>query len=288
MFQNSLKAFFGKRSPQIEDSIIRQSDYFCDMEKMLIKIAPAYQDMESFLRELPHHFKYGGRMIHQGRNTLKAFDVNGKRIVVKQYGRPSLLNRLIYTHLRPSKARRAFEHARRLRIAGIDSPQEVAYIEITKYGMLCDSYFVSLYTEGRSFMQVIRSFPDPEAKRIMSAFVLFVAKLHHLGILHDDLNADNIRYRFTRSGYQFELIDTNRMHFVREASVRQCLTNLRRLTHEAAPYLYIVEQYAQLTGRDTNQTLLQSSILLLSFSRWTQWKNRIKKRENKSDNDSSI
>lgn len=250
---------------------------------MKLVIHPEYRFLEPFLRDLPHHFKYGGRVLHAGRNTIKLFEVKGLKLVVKSYGRPHLLNRWVYLHLRAGKAKRAFLHAERLRGLGIETPHEVAFMECSKRGLLTESYFVSLYSDGISFAEAVGAFPDPEARKIIDSFVPFAAELHAKGVLHEDLNADNVRYRLAASGYRFELIDTNRMRFVKKTSDRACMINLRRLTHNAPPYLYFIERYARLTGRDPNQTLLQGTILLLSFTRRVRRKERIKMKTGRGD-----
>ena len=61
-------------------------------------------------------------MIYKGRNELKEFDVEGKKLIVKSYQLPHLLNRIIYNFFRASKAKRSYSYALMLRKLGIGSP----------------------------------------------------------------------------------------------------------------------------------------------------------------------
>lgn len=98
--------------------------YLCPVK---LRIGPKYARLEPYLRSLPQTCDNPGqgRVLHVGRNTIKAFEWNGIRVVAKRYGKISLLNRIVYGTLRRSKAWRAFDHAARLRRLGIDTPEEV-------------------------------------------------------------------------------------------------------------------------------------------------------------------
>ena len=72
------------------------------MTKRLTKIGvnPDFQELSSFVHELPTVFETGGKVIYKGRNELKEFDVEGKKLIVKSYQLPHLLNRIIYNFFR--------------------------------------------------------------------------------------------------------------------------------------------------------------------------------------------
>lgn len=245
---------------------------------MKIILHSDYVRLDPFLQRLPELFDGPdfGKVLHEGRNTVKLREEQGVRLVVKRYGAANRFNRYVYALVRHSKARRAYDHAARLRGLGIATPHEVACVEIIRRGQLCDSYFVSLYTEGLPFDRVLKTFPAPEALRIADAFAEFIAGVHACGVLHRDLNAGNVRYRKEADGYRFELIDTNRMSFKRKPSERECLANLRRLTHKTAPYLYICNRYAKITGNNPDRSLLRSCLYLLEFNHWVDLKQRFK------------
>ena len=116
---------------------------------MKLTINPKYARLRGFTESLPRIFptSTGGKTLYEGRNIVKLYTQNGQRITVKSYGHLTLFNRLIYGSLRKSKAERAFRHAIRLQCLGIDTPEAVASLEIRRFGMLRDSYFVSAYTD---------------------------------------------------------------------------------------------------------------------------------------------
>ena len=108
-----------------------------------IKINPKYSHLESYLRQLTDGgtFNEGGEILYDKRNIVKLFEVNGTQIVVKRFGAPSYFNLLIYSaSIRKSKAERAFRNAIRLRQLDINTPEEIAFVEIRKRGILQDCY----------------------------------------------------------------------------------------------------------------------------------------------------
>ena len=110
---------------------------------MKITINPAIRHVQPFIERLPEVFPVSGEVLHEGRNQIRAFDIGGESLVVKRYKRPHLFNRVMYSFFRKNKARRAYEHALRLRGMGFDTPEPVAWSEYRKDGLIADTYFVS-------------------------------------------------------------------------------------------------------------------------------------------------
>ena len=113
------------------------------MTKRLTKIGvnPDFQELSSFVHELPTVFETGGKVIYKGRNELKEFDVEGKKLIVKSYQLPHLLNRIIYNFFRASKAKRSYSYALMLRKLGIGSPAPVGYYSTGSWLLFGRSYF---------------------------------------------------------------------------------------------------------------------------------------------------
>ncbi len=244
---------------------------------MRYQIHPSYAHLLPFCRQIPALFaSEQGQLLHNGRNCIKVFQVGDERIVVKSYGPPSLVNRLIYGRFRKSKAQRAYEHAAYLRQLGIETPNEMAWIEVRHRGLLQECYYLSAYAEGTPFSQVIDRFPSLDNLVLMDDLAEYLVGLHACGVLHEDLNAGNILYRHEAGGVRFSLVDINRMHFRRSLSRRSRLKNLRRLTHKTEAYLYIVRSYIVKAGLEQNRSLLQSCLYLFAFSDRTRLKERIK------------
>ena len=109
-----------------------------------IVIHPKYQSLTHFIEQLPDIFLSEGEYIHDGRNKIKLFEVDGLRINVKRYRIPLFINRFIYLYCRKTKAERAYEYAIKLQEKGINTPSPIAYILEKKSGLLGFSYFISL------------------------------------------------------------------------------------------------------------------------------------------------
>lgn len=115
-------------------------------------------------------------MIHDGRNTVRLFEIDGQRLAVKRYGHISLLNRLLYGVLRPSKAERAYRHAIRLRALGIDTPEQVAFVEVRRRGLLDGCYFVAVHSGYRSLRPVAElDIQRPEVAAVFDALADFLS-----------------------------------------------------------------------------------------------------------------
>lgn len=235
--------------------------------------------LRAFVEGLPERFDHDGEVLHDGRNTIRAFDTHEGRYVVKKYKRPGLFNRIVYTFFRKSKARRAYEHALRLRALGIDSPEPLAWAETRHSGLLADAWFVSRYTDYIPLCDATRRFPEPDTLTLLTAFARFAATLHEKGILHEDFNHSNILYRIDPlSGeYRFQLIDVNRMKFRRHVGERASIVNLRRLSCPGAAYLFVLETYSEARGWNVSDTLLRGAVFRLLFGRRQRWKAELKR-----------
>ena len=177
---------------------------------MHIHVNTASEHLRDFTERLPELFDREGEVLHAGRNTIKAFEAEGERLVVKRFKRPNLLRAVIYTFFRRSKARRSYEHAVRLRALGVDSPEPVAWSEYRRRGLLCDSYYVSRRSDYTPLSQTTARFPAAGTLPVLEAFARFTVQLHEKGIEHRDFNHGNILWDRTPAGaYRFQLIDIN-------------------------------------------------------------------------------
>ena len=246
-------------------------------EHMHIVINPKYRNLEEFVNKLAEKewFNNNGTVLFDGRNCIKMFEVDGIKVAVKRFGRLSLPNRIIYGRLRKSKARRAYEYAAKLNQLGINSPEEVAYIEVRKNGLMDQSYFVSLYTDYESMLQYFyqRNLSATEFSTIeplLDALAQFLYKMHEAGVIHNDLNYTNILYNEcdgNKNGgpdsFDFTIIDANRMEFHSSLSLEKRMHNLRRLNVSIPAHLYILQKYAEIIGEKPQK--LQLMVLKLRY-----------------------
>lgn len=249
---------------------------------MKIRIHPAYRRLAAFIERLPEKFDREGETLHDARNRIKAFEAEGERLVVKKFRRPTFPNRIVYSFLRKSKARRSYEHALRLRERGIDSPAPVAWLERRRRGLLDDTYYISLRSDYTPLSDATSRFPAPDTLPVLDAFARFTARLHTEGILHEDFNHGNILWKFeAETGrYRFQLIDINRMKFRRRPlRPRECMVNLRRLSCPGAAFLYILNGYAEHRHWDIDRTLLAGTFFRLLFGRQRALKRKFRPRK---------
>ena len=249
---------------------------------MHIHVNSASERLRSFTELLPEQFGAGGEVLHTGRNTIKAFDVGGERIVVKRFRRPNLFQAFIYTFFRRSKARRSYEHAVRLRALGVDSPEPISWSEYRHHGLLRDSYYVSRYSDYTPLSQTTEHFPGAGTLPVLEAFARFAVQLHEQGIEHRDFNHGNVLWhRDTATGtICFQLIDINRMRFAdRPLRPRVCMVNLRRLSCPAVAFLFILDRYAEARSWNIDDTLLQGTFFRLAFGRRKELRKRFKHRK---------
>lgn len=215
-------------------------------------INPAYEGMRDFIESLPGRFDKEGTLIHDGRNKIRVFDVDGVQLNVKRYHRPAPLNRFVYSFLRKPKGLRAYEYPARLAAAGIETPEPVAYIEEREGRMITDSYFVSIQCPYGNAMYGFGN-ADPESCReFIGAFARFIAKAHEAGILHLDLSPGNVLYRHDADGWHFSLIDINRMRFGKVDVPTGC-ANFARLWGQPGFFRILGEEYAAVRHADTGE-----------------------------------
>jgi serine/threonine protein kinase len=182
----------------------------------------------------------------------------------------------MYGFIRKSKARRSYEYALKLLEAGIETPQPVAYLELKRYGLLEESYYISLQCP---YSRLFREFADGSSIKgredIIEAFGLMAARLHEAGILHKDLSIGNILFEKEATGIHLALVDLNRMRFG-PISWRKGIKNLARLRGEPAFFEVLVRSYAAARGVDPERSLVwllkdqQRSVR--RFKRKARWK----------------
>lgn len=215
---------------------------------MKVEIHPDYEHLRDWVEGIPGSVPDEAGIIRDYRNVLYKERVGGETFVVKKFKRPNLFNRFVYGTFRKTKARRSFEHARRLSAMGIETAPPVAYIEIRKGGLFHTGYFISA---NLSYPLLKEAVEHPDREKIWQDFALFTADLHRRGVNHRDYNTENIFFRKNESGnYVFALIDINRMTF-RPLSKRKCVDSLKRLGLPLSVLVRIMERYTEVRGWNT-------------------------------------
>lgn len=180
---------------------------------MKIRIANGFESLSDIINllacgELPQDAVciYPGR-----RNQLYRFATPMGDMVVKRFGNPSLINSLVYTNLRKSKAERSFYNSLHLQRLGIGVPQPVAYGEQRVNGRLHESFYLCRAVKG----DTIRFYEmRPDCDSMLAALARDMLRFHLLGVLHKDFSPGNVLVERTDSGeYRFNYVDLNRMAF---------------------------------------------------------------------------
>ena len=220
------------------------------------EINPAFIHLESYIRDLPTMFDTVGQLIYDARNQVRILELDGLRMVAKRFKRPMLHQRIDYTFIRPSKARRAYTYGLRFLELGISTPQPIAYIETYGHGLYTDGYLVTAYCPD-SDMRLLREESDSHPE-LVTALMTFIVDMHCKGCLHGDTNLSNFLYHADKespTGYALTTIDINRSHFIPQPTPHQCLCSLMRLTHQRPLLTMLVEQYAVIRGWNTESSV---------------------------------
>lgn len=243
---------------------------------MKIIVLPKYRSASDFVARLPEAFEKEGEVIYAGRNVVKRFDTAYGEWIVKRYKTPNLIQRLAYTFWRKSKAERAFLYAGKLNSIGIDTPEGIGYVECGKNGLFHTGYFISTACHYPSLHPALVTNAEFD-KRLASALASFLVSMHRKGVMHGDPNPANILYHTDEEGrFRFSVIDTNRSVFKASLSRKECLDNLKRVTHRRDLLQYIVEEYATLRQWDAGQSVEQVMHALGRFEKRRQFKRFLK------------
>ena len=215
------------------------------------------------------------KVIHAGRNRLWILPLGGIDVVVKAF-RASRMRSWVYA-FRPSKARRSFQNAATLLKRGIATPAPIGYVE-TRDALhrLVACVYVCEFVDS----QPLEDYWKSGDKDFIAAFARFVAYLHERGVRHDDLNATNVRVIATPAGYEFSLIDLNRMRIYDEGQpvpIDYCFKNLTRFSCLDDSFRLFVSEYLRV--RNLPESMALSAIAAKrSHDRRVDYKKSLKKR----------
>lgn len=233
---------------------------------MEVIINPKYNNFKEFIYSIPAIFNLQGKTIYKSRNEIKVFTIDGLQLNVKQYKVPSLLNRFVYTFLRPAKVFRAYNYAFKLLDKGFDTPEPVAYIVFRKCGLIHQSYFISLQSPySRRFYEFGEG--DLQGREdIVRALACYTARLHDAGVYHCDYSPGNILFEKKDNKIFFTLVDINRMKFG-PVSMEEGCANFARLWGKPDFFQLIGEEYAKARKLD-----MATCIRLIMANRNEFWK----------------
>lgn len=168
-----------------------------------------YNDLIGNIRS---YFSKEQTILWERRNIIKIISYNNEDMTVKSFKIPHVLNKIMYTFFRHSKAKRSYENSMKI----LDFvPKPVGYSEYTKFGLLHDSYYVcEKYAYDYTIREPLldKNFEDRE--NIFKQFAEFTYALQMNGVVHLDYSPGNILIKkISDDTYEFKIIDVNRMKF---------------------------------------------------------------------------
>ena len=154
-----------------------------------IIINPTFHLLSDFIQSLPMVFDSEGELVYDERNQIRLFMVDGKKLVVKRFKRPMFHQRLDYTLIRPSKAKRAYLFGMKLVELGISTPTPIACIETYSKGLFYQGYLITEFC-GDPDTRILREEPE-EHDDLIDALAQFLVDCHEKGFIHGDTNLSN-------------------------------------------------------------------------------------------------
>jgi RIO-like serine/threonine protein kinase len=212
-----------------------------------LELNPVYPDFKAILLNIKSIFSQNSGTIHLARNELKVIELNGISTVVKAFRVPNFLNQFIYAYVRKSKAYKAFHNAQKLHNLGVATPEAIGYIEFFQFGLLKESFFISKKFDYDFTIAHIRDEQPEYKEKVLQDFAKFSYEIHQKGVWHVDYSGGNILVKKNNDGYEFSLVDINRMKF-RPINNYEGLENFNKLWFNEEDLTTIAKTYSHLAN----------------------------------------
>ena len=236
----------------------------------------AKEEYIKLLTNIRDYFKDSKNSIHKARNEIKILDYENQKLVVKAFKVPNLLNKIVYTFFRGTKAKKSYENS--LRISKF-VPQAIGYIEFRKFGLLSDSYFISEQFEyDFTIREVITEADFKDRENIFRELAKFTFLLHEDGILHKDYSPGNILIKVNKDGYEFKIVDINRMEF-KDLNVDERLKNFSQLWAKDDDLRIVIDEYSKLINQDKDACFAKAIAYSQKHKDRKNFKKRLKGRK---------
>ena len=205
------------------------------------------QSFKDFILNIQEYFANNSNSIHKARNEIKILTHSNQEVVVKSFKVPHLLNRIVYTFFRESKAKKSYDYS--VKIAQF-VPKPIGYIEFSQRGLIEKSYFISEhFNYDFTIREPLLDADFPQKKEILQAFAKFTFELHENEILHQDYSPGNILIKKENNGFIFKIVDINRMNF-RVLDLNTRLKNFAKLWINNNDLEIVAKAYAKLINEE--------------------------------------
>lgn len=209
------------------------------------KISDDFLEQKDFILNLPDTFDNIGLVLKDNRNIIKKANTTQGTLIIKNFRGMYFFNRLAYSIFKKSKAERSYINSSILNEKGILTPPHVGWLDCYSWGLLTQSYFISVYSPYKTLREMLDENVNNESyKTILYQHLLtFIIKLHSAGVLHNDFSLGNILVIPTAGGYEFSLVDLNRVSF-EEVTFRKGLQNFRKVEIPVEDMNWLIREYA--------------------------------------------
>lgn len=219
--------------------------------KVNVFLSPDYA-IELSLQSFEHSFENSDKLIQRSRNTIKEVELQGHNTVVKSFKLPNAIQGFIYKFLRSSKARRSFEFADKLLASGINTPKPIGYIEVYSRWKLEQSYFIAELLDYDFEIRDVLDNKSDDKQRLLKEFAEFTYRFHQNNFLHLDYSTGNTLIKKLDNGYQFSVVDINRMRFG-PVSAKEGMENFSRISEDPENIALFSEVYGKLVNLPVEQ-----------------------------------
>lgn len=213
---------------------------------MKYKVSDAhYSDL---IKNIRVYFSEAQHSIWDKRNKIKIISFDKEEITIKSFKVPHIMNKIAYTFLRDSKAKRSYDNSMEI-LEFV--PKPIGFVEYKKFALLHDTYFVSeKYAYDFTIREVLLQNNFEDRDNIFKQFAAFTYALHCKGVVHLDYSPGNILIKkMSDENYEFKIIDVNRMKF-KVLTSEERLENFSKLWAKDEDLTSIIRAYAQLADID--------------------------------------
>lgn len=241
------------------------------MSKYKLIVNEKFKIFEDFLYNIKEFFQENSNTIHKARNEIKVLEHKDKNLVVKSFKIPNILNKIVYTFFKKSKACKSYEYALKI---GDFTAKPIGYIEFFKSSLIDESYFVSeQFDYDCTIREPLLDTNYSEKVEIFKAFARFTYSLHENNIYHLDYSPGNILLKKENDEFIFKIVDINRMKFL-SMPLDLRLENFKKLWAKDEDLEIIIKEYAKVSNENEDECIKKA----LNYSRAHKAKMNFKKR----------
>ena len=238
---------------------------------------PKCSKLKPLLENIELYFQESSYTLYEDRNIIRVVNYENESYVVKRFKVPNILSRFIYSYFRSSKAKRSYLHSQKL--GKKLSVEPIAYIEQYEKSLIKSSYYISKYYRyDYTIGEVLRNKALKNREKILKDFADFTYQLHQLDILHLDYSHGNILIKDPpqkTTGYDFRIIDVNRLQFKR-LNLKERLNNFSRVNCDNEDMETVITQYAKHMNMPMKQLLMDALGYRDNFKRKGVLKSKLK------------